>query len=326
MRIISCFMPPTAGMRVFGIPRGCGPGRIKARIGVMPQDDNLDPDLSVVENLIVYARYFDIPRKEAVARANELLDFVELKEKAGVNIKQLSGGMKRRLLLARALVNTPEILILDEPTTGLDPHSRHAVWDKLNYLKSKNTTLILTTHYMEEAERLCDRVAIMDSGKIVTIDTPEQLMKKHGGRNLEEVYLKLTGGALQIRRAYRVLQRHWTVYTKLYKTSFALNFAEPVLYLVAMGLGLGAFVSEINGQPYIKYIARGSSPPPSMFAAVYECTYDTYIRMTFQKTFDAILATPVNIDDLTAAELAWAPSRADLRGNDHNRHRPLRPR
>ncbi|MEK6697571.1 MAG: ABC transporter ATP-binding protein [Nitrospirota bacterium] len=197
MRIISCFMPPTAGdVRVFGIPVVADPGRIKARIGVMPQDDNLDPDLSVVENLIVYARYFDIPRKEAVARANELLDFVELKEKAGVNIKQLSGGMKRRLLLARALVNTPEILILDEPTTGLDPHSRHAVWDKLNYLKSKNTTLILTTHYMEEAERLCDRVAIMDSGKIVTIDTPEQLMKKHGGRNLEEVYLKLTGRSL----------------------------------------------------------------------------------------------------------------------------------
>ena len=197
MRIISCFMPPTAGdVRVFGIPVLADPGRIKARIGVMPQDDNLDPDLSVVENLIVYARYFDIPRKEAVARANELLDFVELKEKAGVNIKQLSGGMKRRLLLARALVNTPEILILDEPTTGLEPHSRHAVWDTLNYLKSKNTTLILTTHYMEEAERLCDRVAIMDSGKIVTIDTPEQLMKKHGGRNLEEVYLKLTGRSL----------------------------------------------------------------------------------------------------------------------------------
>ena len=197
MRIISCFMPPTAGdVRVFGIPVVADPGRIKARIGVMPQDDNLDPDLSVVENLIVYARYFDIPRKEAVARANELLDFVELKEKAGVNIKQLSGGMKRRLLLARALVNTPEILILDEPTTGLGSHSRHAVWDKLNYLKSKNTTLILTTHYMEEAERLCDRVAIMDSGKIVTIDTPEQLMKKHGGRNLEEVYLKLTGRSL----------------------------------------------------------------------------------------------------------------------------------
>ncbi|MEK6697570.1 MAG: ABC transporter permease [Nitrospirota bacterium] len=119
---------------------------------------------------------------------------------------------------------------------------------------------------------------------------------------------------MQIRRAYRVLQRHWTVYTKLYKTSFALNFAEPVLYLVAMGLGLGAFVSEINGQPYIKYIAPGIVASSSMFAAVYECTYGTYIRMTFQKTFDAILATPVNIDDLTAAELAWGAIKSVIYG------------
>jgi lipooligosaccharide transport system permease protein len=119
---------------------------------------------------------------------------------------------------------------------------------------------------------------------------------------------------LQIKRAYRVLQRHWTVYTKLYKTSFALNFAEPVLYLVAMGLGLGAFVSEINGQPYIKYIAPGIVASSSMFAAVYECTYGTYIRMTFQKTFDAILATPVNIDDLTAAEMAWGAIKSVIYG------------
>ncbi len=119
---------------------------------------------------------------------------------------------------------------------------------------------------------------------------------------------------MQIRRAYRVLQRHWTVYTKLYKTSFALNFAEPVLYLVAMGLGLGAFVSEINGQPYIKYIAPGIVASSSMFAAVYECTYGTYIRMTFQKTFDAILATPVSIDDLTAAEMAWGAIKSVIYG------------
>lgn len=162
----------------------------------MPQDDNLDPDLTVFENLIVYARYFDIPRKESSPIAWELLEFVELKEKAHVKIGNLSGGMKRRLILARALINNPELLILDEPTTGLDPHSRHSVWEKLNYLKSKNTTLILTTHYMEEAEKLCDRVAIMDSGKILTIDTPSRLMSIHGG-NLEDVYLKLTGRSLK---------------------------------------------------------------------------------------------------------------------------------
>jgi lipooligosaccharide transport system ATP-binding protein len=196
MRIISCFMPPTAGtVTVFGMDVIEDPSVIKSRIGVMPQDNNLDPDLSVFENLIVYARYFDIRKKDAVRLARVLLEFVELQDKAGVKIEQLSGGMKHRLLLARGLVNDPDLLILDEPTTGLDPHSRRAVWDKLNHLKFQNTTLLLTTHYMEEAERLCDRVAIMDSGSIVVEDTPSNLIAKHGG-NLEDVYLKLTGRSL----------------------------------------------------------------------------------------------------------------------------------
>ncbi len=196
MRVIYCFMPPTSGeVRVFGINVLEDPSLIKSRIGVMPQDNNLDPDLTVLENLIVYARYFDIPRKESLPRAMELLDFVELREKAQVKIDHLSGGMKHRLLLARSVINNPELLILDEPTTGLDPRSRHSVWDKLNSLKEKGTTLVLTTHYMEEAEKLCDRVAIMDSGKIVAIDTPRRLIIKHGG-NLEDVYLKLTGRRL----------------------------------------------------------------------------------------------------------------------------------
>ncbi|MBI5666200.1 MAG: ABC transporter ATP-binding protein [Nitrospirae bacterium] len=197
MGIIYCFMPPSSGeVKVFGLNVREHPGEIKARLGVMPQDNNLDPDLSVIENLIVYARYFDIPKSEATRRALELLDFTELREKSGVNIRDLSGGMKRRLLLARALINNPELLILDEPTTGLDPHSRHSVWDQLNLLKSKGMTLMLTTHYMEEAEKLCDRVAIMDSGKIITIDTPDHLMSRHNG-NLEDVYLTLTGKSLE---------------------------------------------------------------------------------------------------------------------------------
>ena len=197
MGIIYCFMPPSDGeVKVFGMGVTESPSEIKARIGVMPQEDNLDPDFSVLENLIVYARYFDIPKKDSSKTAWELLDFVELRQKADVNIKELSGGMKRRLLLARALVNNPELLILDEPTTGLDPHSRLSVWEKLRQLKSKGTTLILTTHYMEEAERLCDRVAIMDLGRVVVIDSPTNLMKAHGG-NLEAVYLKLTGRRLE---------------------------------------------------------------------------------------------------------------------------------
>src|SRR6202142_1231668 len=140
MGIIYCFMPPTSGdVRVFGIDVLKDPGSIKSRIGVMPQDDNLDPDLSVIENLTVYSRYFDMPRKTAAPLAKAMLEFVELTGKADAHIKDLSGGMKRRLLLARALINSPELLVLDEPTVGLDPHSRHSVWHRLAYLKSKDT-------------------------------------------------------------------------------------------------------------------------------------------------------------------------------------------
>jgi len=197
MKSIYCFMCPTDGkVTVFDMDVTEHASEIKARIGVMPQENNLDPDLSVLENLVVYARYFDIPKKESLPKAWELLGFVSLKDKADVKINQLSGGMKHRLLLARSLMNNPDLLILDEPTTGLDPHSRHSVWDMLNRLKAGGMTLILTTHYMEEAEKLCDRVAIMDSGKIVAIDTPGNLMTAHGG-NLEDVYLKLTGRRLE---------------------------------------------------------------------------------------------------------------------------------
>jgi len=196
MRIISCFMPPTSGtVRVFGLDVTGYPSQIKSRLGIMPQDNNLDPDLNVLENLMVYARYFDIRKKDGIRLACELLNFVELTDKTKSRIDHLSGGMKHRLLLARSLLNNPELLILDEPTTGLDPHSRRAVWDKLNHLKAHNTTLLLTTHYMEEAERLCNRVAIMDSGRIVAIDSPKNLIAEHGG-NLEDVYLKLTGRSL----------------------------------------------------------------------------------------------------------------------------------
>jgi lipooligosaccharide transport system ATP-binding protein len=197
MRMLYCFIEPTAGsIDLFGasVLKDCSPAKL--RIGVMPQDENLDLELSVMENLIVYARYFDMPRRKAKAVAAEMVRYVGLETKANVNIRQLSGGMKRSLLLARALVNDPAILILDEPTTGLDPHSRRSVWATLDELKARNRTLILTTHYMDEAERLCDRVAIMDRGRIIALDSPANLMRLHGA-NLEDVYLKLTGRRLE---------------------------------------------------------------------------------------------------------------------------------
>ena len=197
MGIIYCYMPPTSGtVSVFDMDVTSETSAIKLRIGVMPQDNNLDPDLTVFENLLVYARYFDIVNTDATDRASELLRFVELDQKSGAKVQKLSGGMKRRLLLARSLINRPDLLILDEPTTGLDPHSRHSVWDQLNQLKERGMTILLTTHYMEEAEKLCDRVAIMDSGHIVATETPENLMIKYDG-NLEDVYLRLTGKSLE---------------------------------------------------------------------------------------------------------------------------------
>jgi lipooligosaccharide transport system ATP-binding protein len=197
MGIIYCYMPPTSGtVSVFDMDVTSEASAIKMRIGVMPQDNNLDPDLTVFENLLVYARYFNIVNTDAADRARELLRFVELDQKSGATVQKLSGGMKRRLLLARSLINRPDLLILDEPTTGLDPHSRHSVWEQLNQLKERGMTILLTTHYMEEAEKLCDRVAIMDSGHIVATETPENLMIKYDG-NLEDVYLRLTGKSLE---------------------------------------------------------------------------------------------------------------------------------
>src|ERR687897_2492515 len=160
---------------------------IKRRIGVVPQENNLDDDLKVEENLLVYGRYYDLPRKVALQRAEELLDFVELTEKSESQVDQLSGGMKRRLLIARALINDPEIVVLDEPTTGLDPQARHLVWDRLRALAAEGKTLVLTTHYMEEAARLCDRLVIMEGGRIIAGGTPKELIEEHVSPQVVEV-------------------------------------------------------------------------------------------------------------------------------------------
>ncbi len=179
MRMIGCVSPVTAGdLRILGLdPRVDGP-QIRARLGVVPQEDTLDLELSVVENLVVYARYFDLPRGEAKRRAQELLEFVQLSERAHSRVEPLSGGMKRRLTIARALVNEPDVLLLDEPTTGLDPQARHVVWDRLYRLKQRGVTLVLTTHYMDEAEQLCDRLVVMDRARIVADGSPRDLISR----------------------------------------------------------------------------------------------------------------------------------------------------
>lgn len=188
MKMIGCVSPPTAGsLRILGMdPATSGPA-IRARLGVVPQRDTLDEELTVEENIWVYGRYFGISRGEVRRRAAELLEFAQLSDRAGSVVEPLSGGMKRRLTIARALVNEPQILLLDEPTTGLDPQARHVLWDRLFRLKREGVTLVLTTHYMDEAEQLCDRLVVMDHGRIVAQGSPRDLIAEHSTREVLEL-------------------------------------------------------------------------------------------------------------------------------------------
>jgi lipooligosaccharide transport system ATP-binding protein len=188
MRMIGCVSAPSGGqLSILGMDPVRQGSLIRARLGVCPQQDSLDPELTLEENLVVYARYFGIPRRVAKERAAELLSFVQLAERAGEKVEPLSGGMKRRLTIARALVNEPDIVLLDEPTTGLDPQARHLVWERLFRLKQRGVTLVLTTHYMDEAEQLCDRLVVMDNGKIVAAGSPRELIERHSTREVVEL-------------------------------------------------------------------------------------------------------------------------------------------
>jgi lipooligosaccharide transport system ATP-binding protein len=188
MRMIGCVSPPTSGtLRILGQdPATDGPA-IRARLGVVPQEDTLDLELTVLENLIVYGRYFILPRALLKERAKELLEFVHLDDRAKSKVDPLSGGMKRRLTIARALINEPDLLLLDEPTTGLDPQARHVLWDRLWRLRSQGVTLVLTTHYMDEAEQLCDRLVVMDNARIVAEGSPHDLIRSYSTKEVLEL-------------------------------------------------------------------------------------------------------------------------------------------
>src|SRR5205085_6833303 len=188
MRMIACASPVTEGeLSVIGMNPASQARRIKARLGVVPQVDNLDTELTVRENLEMYARYFDIPGSVARSRADELLEFVQLDERAKDQVETLSGGMKRRLTIARALINEPDLIIFDEPTTGLDPQARHLLWDRLYRLKQRGATLIITTHYMDEAEQLCDRLVVMDKARIAAEGSPRELIDRYSTREVLEL-------------------------------------------------------------------------------------------------------------------------------------------
>src|SRR5450759_1703980 len=195
MRMIGCVSPPSEGeLTILGLdPVADGPA-IRARLGVVPQEDTLDVELTVRENLLIYGRYFGLPRAVIRERSARLLDFVQLADRQDDQVEPLSGGMKRRLTIARSLINEPEILILDEPTTGLDPQARHVVWDRLFRLKQRGVTLILTTHYMDEAEQLCDRLVVMDHGTFAAGGSPRELIDEYSTREVLELRFREVEG------------------------------------------------------------------------------------------------------------------------------------
>lgn len=224
MKMVTAFSPITAGtLTVFGLDVATHPRAIKARLGVVPQHDNLDRELTVEENLVLYARFFGIPTVVARKRARELLDFMVLTKWRDRRPPQLSGGMSRRVVIARSLINSPELLVLDEPTTGLDPQARRLVWDKLRSLEARGVTLILTTHYMEEAERLCDRLVVMNHGQILARGTPNALVAELVGRQIAEVEL----GS----EAADALVARWTALTVI-RTDSGVHVVDPPRELI----------------------------------------------------------------------------------------------
>ena len=247
MRMIACVSPPTDGeLTILGAdPRRDGPA-IRARLGVVPQEDTLDVELTVRENLLVYGRYFGLPRAVIRERTAQLLDFVQLADRADDMVEPLSGGMKRRLTIARSLINDPEILILDEPTTGLDPQARHVVWDRLFRLKQRGVTLILTTHYMDEAEQLCDRLVVMDHAKIAAEGTPRELLARYVSPEVLELRFEPGAHEQAVEKIQKIgAQRHEAL-------------ADRFLLYVDDGDATLADVQRLGLQPATSLVRRAS--------------------------------------------------------------------
>ena len=247
MRMISCVSPPTDGeLTILGGDPVRDGAAIRGRLGVVPQDDTLDVELTVRENLLVYGRYFGLPKKLIRERADQLLDFVQLTDRAGDKVDPLSGGMKRRLTIARSLVNDPDILILDEPSTGLDPQARHVVWDRLYRLKQRGVTLILTTHYMDEAEQLCDRLVVMDHAKIVAAGTPRDLIEAYS-----------TPEVLELRFAPEYHEQAAEKIQDLYPERIELT-ADRIMLYVTDGDEALARVREHGLEPLASFVRRST--------------------------------------------------------------------
>ncbi len=380
MRMIGCVSPVSDGtLSVFGLDPARDGVEIRGRLGVVPQEDSLDMDLTVRENIVVYGRYFGLPRGQLRKRADELLDFVELSERANDRVEPLSGGMKRRLTIARSLVNEPEVLLLDEPTTGLDPQARHVVWDRLYRLKRRGVTLLLTTHYMDEAEQLCDRLVVMDHGQIVAEGSPLELIDRYSTREVVELRFDeeppvrrhlvgrrarlarriapRPGPALHRRRrrrgasaprararpgeraraaehprgrlspshrpepdrmttlvlAARPLEFFFAQYRRVWRGTAVSSIVTPVVYLLALGIGLGSFVGDVafdgTTYRYVEFVAPGLLAATAMQVASFESSWPVLSAIKWSRQYHAMLATPLRVRDVLAGHQAWVALR-----------------
>ena len=432
MRMIGCTSPVTSGtLRVLGLDPATHGREIRARLGVVPQQDQLDGELTVAENLVIYGRYFDIPRAECKRRAAELLEFVQLGERADSKVEPLSGGMKRRLTIARSLINEPELLLLDEPTTGLDPQARHVLWDRLYRLKQQGVTLVLTTHYMDEAEQLCDRLVVMDKGAIVgdglAARADRSLLDPRGARTAlpgrhqrgasggrgrdrrphrdpsrprprstpttarspsrrcttaassrrarscaaaasrtcscaspaapsstdrEPAPASRVDGcrqdgrriclcvALRTRRsrignrgpggrvsvgstamstpaAVRVWGSNWALYRHMWQADAAGNLLQPLLYLLGMGIGVGALVDAsgrsetmLDGVSYLAFLAPALIATTAMMTSATEALWPLLAGFKWTNQFLAMTATPLRPVDVVGGFALWVATRA----------------
>ena len=377
MRMIGCVSPVTDGtLSVFGLDPARDGVKIRGRLGVVPQQDTLDMELTVRENIVIYGRYFGLPRKELGPRADELLEFVELTERANDKVEPLSGGMKRRLTIARSLVNDPEVMLLDEPTTGLDPQARHVVWDRLYRLKRQGVTLVLTTHYMDEAEQLCDRLVVMDRGKIVAEGSPRDLIERYSTREVVELRFDdgnrpddlsyWTDGLVEPRRvaprpraavhagrrrrvarpprararagerdgpaqhargrlpppdrpephrvssltlALRPLEFFFAQYRRIWRGTAVTSVVTPVVYLLALGVGLGVFVDRSADLPegisYLEFVAPGLMAATAMQLASFEASWPVLSAIKWDRQYHAMLATPLRVRDVMLGHQAF---------------------
>jgi lipooligosaccharide transport system ATP-binding protein len=247
MRMVSCVAPVTAGsLQILGMDPATDGPRIRARLGVVPQQDTLDLELTVRQNLYIYGRYFGMSRRSLGPKVDELLEFAQLSERADSKVEPLSGGMKRRLTIARSLINDPDILMLDEPTTGLDPQARHVLWDRLYRLKRDGVTLVLTTHYMDEAEQLCDRLVVMDGGRIVAEGSPQELIAAHSSREVAE--LRFPPGENSAERLHPILAANERIE----------QLPDRLLLYVADGERALARAHEIGLRPISSLIRRST--------------------------------------------------------------------